>query len=351
MSEINPTRLSIEASSSCQLKCPSCPTNTKEIHPNIGTGYLQLSDFKKLIYNNRHIQQVELSNYGEMFLNPNLLDILQYAHLKGVALTARNGVNLNTVSDEVLEGLVKYKFRSLTCSIDGASEETYKNYRVNGRFTNVLRNISRINQFKEKYNSKYPKLKWQFIVFGHNEHEIEKAKNLADGLQMQFKVKLSWDSKFSPIKNEKYLRKLHSVASRVEYEQRYNSVYMSQICYQLWNQPQINWDGKTLGCTRNFWGDFGGNAFQDGLTNSLNNKKLKYARNMLKGIRDERDDIPCSTCNIYIKRKQNKSWVKDYNIIIDKILQRGFSLSIQYHLPLRVRMIIKKIILGPNYII
>ncbi len=31
---------------------------------------------------------------------------------------------------------------------------------------------------------------------------------------------------------------------------------------------------KVLGCCRNFWGDFGGNAFTDGLVSSLNNEKI-----------------------------------------------------------------------------
>ena len=58
-----------------------------------------------------------------------------------------------------------------------------------------------------------------------------------------------------------------------------------------------------LGCCRNFWGDFGANAFQDGLHEAINSEKMQYARSMLTGKNLEREDIPCTTCDIYIDMK------------------------------------------------
>ena len=62
-----------------------------------------------------------------------------------------------------------------------------------------------------------------------------------------------------------------------------------------------------IGCCRNFWGDFGGNAFTDGLINSINNERITYAREMLCGRKQVRDDIPCSTCEIYIAMRGRSS--------------------------------------------
>jgi MoaA/NifB/PqqE/SkfB family radical SAM enzyme len=64
-------------------------------------------------------------------------------------LTADNGVNLNAAKEDVLEGLVKCNFRRITCSIDGASSETYKVYRVGGNLDKVLENIKKINCYKK----------------------------------------------------------------------------------------------------------------------------------------------------------------------------------------------------------
>jgi MoaA/NifB/PqqE/SkfB family radical SAM enzyme len=311
MPEVKPSRIRLEASSHCQLRCPSCPTTTKAIHPAVGSGHLRLRDFHKLVDTNHWIRLIELSNYGEIFLNPELLDIIKYAHQRRVALTASNGVNFNNVPDEVLEGLVKYEFRGLRCSIDGVSNETYARYRVRGDFGKVIDNIRKLNRFKQEYRSKYPELVWQFIVFGHNEHQIAAARKLANELGMAFTVKLSWDPDSSPIHDEDAVRKEVGAVTRAEYKERHGHDYMEGICHQLWDQPQINWDGRVLGCCRNFWGDFATeNAFRDGLLNSINSEKMEYARGMLLGKNPERADIPCTTCDIYLGMKATRTWLQ-----------------------------------------
>jgi hypothetical protein len=85
---------------------------------------------------------------------------------------------------------------------------------------------------------------------------------------------------------------------------------MQEICHGLWDDPQINWDGKVLGCCRNFWGDFGGNAFTDGLVESLNSERMNYAKEMLLGQQPARSDIPCTTCNIYIDMVREENWLR-----------------------------------------
>jgi MoaA/NifB/PqqE/SkfB family radical SAM enzyme len=179
--EPGPRKIRLEASSFCQLRCPSCPTTTGAINPAVGSGFLRFDNFRALIDDNPSIDHIELSNYGEILLNPHLLKILEYAWSKAVAITFSNGVNLNHAKDELLEGLVKYRVCHITCSIDGATPETYQIYRVRGNFDRVIENIERINQFKRKHSSELPKLTWQFVVFGHNEHEIPAARQMADG--------------------------------------------------------------------------------------------------------------------------------------------------------------------------
>ena len=310
MSKVKPLKIRLEASSFCQLRCPSCPNANNAIHPVVGSGFLRLRDFQRILVESPWVKKIELSNYGEIFLNPDILEIIKFACERNVTLTANNGVNLNNVKDNVLEGLVKYKFRSMTCSIDGASNETYKVYRVKGNFVNVIENIRKINFFKQKAQSEYPLLKWQFVVFGHNEHEISLARKLASELNMKFYLKLSWDSKFSPVRDQEFVRKETGVTSREEFKQKDGVDYMQWICYQLWEEPQINWDGKVLGCCRNFWGDFSGNAFRDGLFKSLNNENIRYARDMLLGKKVARENIPCTTCSIYLGMRADSTWLK-----------------------------------------
>ncbi|MBK9242634.1 MAG: radical SAM protein [Acidobacteria bacterium] len=311
MELVRPSKIRLEVSSHCQLRCPSCPTTTKAIHPVVGSGLLSLDAFTRLLDDNPWLKVIELSNYGEVFLNPDLLPMLRYAHERGVELRVENGANLNYASPDVLEGLVKYGVRAILCSIDGATQQTYAQYRVRGKLDTVLSNIATINRHKRDYQSAVPKLTWQFVAFGHNEHEIPAARAMAADLGMSFEVKLSWDPDFSPVEDKESLRDVAGAASRREFKEERGVDYMESICHQLWDAPQINWDGKVLGCCRNFWGDFGPeNAFRDGLLPGINSEKMSYARQMLQGQQPARADIPCTTCHLYVDMKSDGRWLK-----------------------------------------
>lgn len=311
MSIVKPTKIRIDASSFCQLRCPGCPVHNRTASSAVGKCFLKLSDLEKVIDENPHIRMIELSNYGEMFLNPELVEIMKLARGRGVILSADNGVNLNHAKTGVLEELVRERFRSLTCSIDGASHETYRIYRAGGDFATVIENIRKINVFKGKYVSDYPHLTWQMILFGHNEHEIPAAKRLAGQLGMRFKLKLPWDSRFSPVRDRQSVIKEIGAITREEYKEKHRRSYTWGLCHQLWHHPQINADGEVLGCSCNFWGDFGGNAFRDGLSASLNSEKMAYARQMLLGRKPPRQDIPCATCSMYAEMTSSGRFLRE----------------------------------------
>src|SRR5262249_19048439 len=158
--------------------------------------------------------------------------------------------------------------RSVTVAIDGASEETYAVYRRGGSLTRVLGNIERLNEEKRRYGARVPELGWQFIVFGHNEHELPRARQMAGSLGMRFSLKLHadhWDAGYSPVRDPVTVKAQSglSAVTRDEYRQVHGREYFVP-CGQLWASPQVNWDGKLLGCCDNVWGDFG-NVFERGL--------------------------------------------------------------------------------------
>jgi MoaA/NifB/PqqE/SkfB family radical SAM enzyme len=307
---VRPTTLRVEAASVCQLKCPACPTPQGLIRKQIGGNVLAFANFRRMIDDNPRIVDVELSNWGEIFLNRELPEIMEYAFKRGVTLRADNGVNLNTVSEAMLEALVRYKFRSLRCSIDGATPETYAIYRQGGDFDQVIRNIRRINAYKQRYNSKYPYLTWQFIAFAHNAHELDAAQALAATLGMGFWVKLPWNEEPAAAQvHAERVRKETGAASVHEYREIFGRPYMAdRYCGQLWNRPQVHTDGKVLGCCVNHWGDFG-NAFEDGLDAVLNGERMRYARRMLEGKAEARADIPCTRCGMYADMQRAQTWL------------------------------------------
>lgn len=306
------TGIRIEASTKCQLKCPCC-IQTYSDRGILGEGYLSYTDFKKFVDEYSGFRNIELSSYGEIFLNLDLEKIIEYAFIKKVRLTALTGVNLNFLPESLAEVLVLKQFRAITVSIDGASQEAYSSYRKGGKFNQVIDNIKKINAYKEKYKSKFPKLFWQFILFEHNKHEFLKAKKLASNLKMGFTVKLNYDSQYSPVNDPGIVKNNTDLiaCSRQEYELKTNEIY-SLPCYQLWYAPQVNWNGDLLGCCVNRWVNFG-NIFRQGLKACLRSRNYINTRKIVLGEKNADNLSPCFFCSTYKKIKKMLSKREVFN--------------------------------------
>jgi uncharacterized Fe-S cluster-containing radical SAM superfamily protein len=293
----------LDASTICQLKCRTCYVQSEFIN-FVGRGYLTFANFKRFCENNRHIKKIELANDGEIFLNPDLLHIIKYAFENNITLTADSGVNFNTVSDEVIEALVKYKFKLLRVALDGASPEVYAQYRINGNFNTVIENIKKLNHYKKIYHSKLPTLYWQYVIMSHNEDEVMPAKKLAQELEMIINFKVTWDNGYIPQKREMLSRETGLIfLSKEEIAKNFSQKsIVANHCLTLWTNPQINWDGRLLGCCMVGNMDFGVNVFEIGLAKALNSDNYKYAKEMVQGKvppPKNPQNIPCATCWAY----------------------------------------------------
>jgi len=300
--EGSPKKVRIEASSKCQLKCPACPT-ARGLNRDgvVGSGHLRFEDFALFMERHSHVRHIELSNWGEIFLNPDLAKIVEHAHALGVALSASGGVNFNHASEEALEAMVRCGFEHMDISIDGATNDTYSQYRVGGDLDHVLRNIRRLNRLKADYGSDKPQLTWKFIVFGHNEHELTQARAIAQELGMEFRPALNfaeiWDvAAYAPVRDA--VRVVSDsglpVATYAEYEGHVGMPYL-QPCLQLWDAPQVNWNGELLGCCHNTTESFG-NVFVRGLDACMSNERYRAMQALVAGKGETREDLPCHGC-------------------------------------------------------
>ena len=110
---------------------------------------------------------------------------------------------------------------SIILSIDGASQETYSKYRVGGNFDKVIENIKRLQAYKQKVNSKYPRLIWGMIGFNWNVREIWIARKMAEDLGMEFHIKRNSASKVDQFTSENELIYLkHYEEIEIEREKR-----------------------------------------------------------------------------------------------------------------------------------
>lgn len=318
------SHVSVDICTKCQLRCISCSTSKGIIRNGfVKEGIMSFLSFKHIIDENPQIEEIELSNWGEIFLNKEIIPMLEYAATHEVRLVCGNGANFNNVTDTVLEALVKYKLYYLNLSIDGACNETYSIYRRNGDFEKVISNIRKLNTYKAKYDSAFPKLSWQFIIFGHNEHEINTVKELCKELNMVFNPKMN-HSDFSPVKNLKKIKKETGLdyASRDEYLTKHKDEY-KHPCYQCLYSPQINWNGDVLGCCVNKWKGLG-NILDHPLVKIFNFELYKKMLETLVGKRDVDDTIPCYYCpNFEIVKNNplNEDGLKKYSNYVPAALR------------------------------
>jgi hypothetical protein len=197
-------------------------------------------------------------------------------------------------------------------------------YRVRGDFDRVIAHLRQIDRFKKKYRSPYPALRWQFVAFGHNQHEIGKAREMARELGMDFYLKLSWDdlytTPFSPVTDRSTIERESGlgVADRQAYEARFGRSYIASTCHQLWLRPRINFDGRLLGCSINHWDDFG-NVFAEGLESVLAGEKMRQTKAVLMGLRDAGEHSPCRRCQVYASRRRHNAWITPDDLIVPPV--------------------------------
>lgn len=306
----------------CNFKCPGCPTQTYQ-NENLGRGYLSCKDFEKIITANKNLKQIEIAYAGEAFLNPEIKEILKTAKSHNIALTLNHGSTLNNVDEETCEAIVKYGLRSLVCSIDGTTQDIYQMYRQGGELKKALTAIEKINHYKEKYKSKFPILHWQFIIFDHNKHQLKEAKQLAKKLNMPFKP-------IFPIEQDSTQKDETKDLKTPDYNMEKNyKYYAMMLCPLMWHNPQINWDGKVLGCTANKKYSFG-NILDTSLSEVLNSKEMIDTREALTHLKNDNKNIPCTTCPIYKEMQKNNFKIKSSVIYFNAIRQTVINILINY---------------------
>lgn len=294
-----PVKVRLDASTVCQLRCSDCYMR-KWNNGTLGSGFLKYDDFNELIMKNPQIQEIELSNSGEVFLNPEMERIIDCAQRHGIIFTVHNGNNFNSVDEKVLEKIVSSGiFKNISVSIDGVTQETYEKYRVGGRLDKVLRNVEKLNYYKQKYKTNKPEIIWSFILFEHNEQELPKVKAMAEKYSMGTYFKIDWSGKYKPhdVDMVREITGFDFERKRDEYD--LNASLNNTFCRQMFFSPQINWDGRLLGCCVLFNNDWNVNVFEKGLEYCLNSGSYKDMLMMMLGGSKVDDGVPCKGCRHY----------------------------------------------------
>lgn len=241
-----PFSVSIEPTTSCNLRCPECPSGLREF--TRPTGMLDVSFFEKTI-NQLHACLHSLTFYfqGEPYLNPAFLKMVKIAGDKRIyTITSTNAHYLDEKNavETVKSGLDK-----LIISVDGITQEVYEQYRVGGQLNKVLEGTREILKQKKLLKSTTPHVIWQFVVFKPNEHQVEAVKKLGRELgvnEVKIKTAQVYDfekgSELIP-RTGKYSRYTEKPDGTFEIKNK-----LLNQCWRMWQGCVITWDGKVVPC-------------------------------------------------------------------------------------------------------
>jgi len=262
------------------LKCPLCPTGIN--CPDRKKKFIFFEDYKN-VFNKikKYAFVVNLYNWGEPFLNKDILKIIEYTKKNKVGVLL--STNLNYMTDELIDSIVKLKLDKIVISLDGASQETYGKYRKGGNFNKVLENLKKIIKKKKELNSNYPRIIWQYLISKKNEKEINKAKKIAEELGIKINFLYLRTSQLIRRKREKLNEKIVKEWVSEKFEgapkEASSTINTKGSCVYPSKYLFVNPEGTTSPCCALYdeKTDFG-NLLNNNLKEVWNNEKYVSAR-------------------------------------------------------------------------
>ena len=241
-----PTSISLEPTTSCNLRCPECPSGLRNF--TRPTGKLEDAYFEKIITQLApRLSYLIFYFQGEPYLNPRFLDQVKYASRKKI-YTATS-TNAHYLNDQVAKATVESGLDRLIISIDGSTQETYEQYRIGGQLDKVIGGTKNIVKWKNQLKSKTPHVIFQYLVVKPNEHQLNDVQQLATELGVNavaFKTAQIYDyengSNLIPA-NEKYARYKKGANGKWHIKNK-----LTNHCWKMWHSCVITWDGKVVPC-------------------------------------------------------------------------------------------------------
>jgi MoaA/NifB/PqqE/SkfB family radical SAM enzyme len=171
----------LEITSYCNAACPQCPRNENGIGINQRMPLCHLNrvviDCAFTVDLCRRLRQIFFcGSYGDPIMHPEFLDILRDFRRKNPTLWLYFHTNGGIHDPEYWEEIASIMggYGQIDFGIDGL-EDTLHLYRKNVKYSRVIENA-------RAFICAGGRAQWNFIVFRHNEHQVERAKQLGKDL-------------------------------------------------------------------------------------------------------------------------------------------------------------------------
>jgi MoaA/NifB/PqqE/SkfB family radical SAM enzyme len=247
--QLTPKLLHIELSTFCNAACPMCPRfyeGTDVVRPDLKLTQITLDKFKNYFPVDSIKEFTRIlycGTMGDPLMSKDCFDIFEYVYNLNPncnQVVHTNGGIRNAEFWTNMGKLFKHKNMKLVFSIDGL-EDTNHLYRRNVDWNTLMNNV-------KTFISAGGNATWEFLVFRHNEHQIEEAKKLAydmgfklflpkrafgfdDPINNSLKPRMAFDKngitqyKILPPTQEQY----HISGSRLEFKDRDYNIDVTEL--------------------------------------------------------------------------------------------------------------------------
>lgn len=282
-----PFHLDIGITSHCNLQCPMC---VRTIQIKNGTWKIPIQHldndyFKKAIDEGirEGLYAINLDNFGEPLLNPNIFELIKYAKSMGI-MDIMFHTNATLLSPEKAKSLIDAGLDKLIISFDSPYSEEYEKIRIGAKFEKVIENIKSISTIKKELGLIKPIVRINCIVFPQTS-----PKEIDDTIKL-----------LSPIVDSVGFIDYDSPDGKCEKD--YPKDYCSKfICPQLLTRLTVWEDGMIAPCCMDYERELNlGNIKDTSIKRAWESEKLKCIRK--KHFEGKFFEIPaCRRCDFAVQ--------------------------------------------------
>jgi len=274
-----PNYLLIEPASACNLRCTMCFQIDQSFSNNKNfMGMMDVELFKNIIDQAQKggTKAITLASRGEPTLHPKLGEMLEYC--SGKFFELKLNTHANNLTEKLIHQILKSDMTDLVFSVDAYTKDVYESIRVNGIFENVLKNIQKFKEIREKF---YPNSKCATRISG---------------------VKVNSDLDSQKFKEfwEKYVDHVVLVEMEIRWDTYNNPIEIGGTgpCEYLWERMYIWYDGICNPCDADYKSELAvGSVKNNTISEIWNGEKYNQIRNAHKNGK-RKSCFPCDRCPV-----------------------------------------------------
>lgn len=173
-----PSRLYVECTAACNISChEACCAPETGITRTRRAGMLDFDLFARVIDEaGPSLARVDFFNYGEAFLHKRAVEMCEHIKARYPHVYLYTSTNGLALSEDRARRLVHSGIDEVTFSIDGASHDTYVQYRRRGDFEKAIATLTAMVDEKRRSGRDLPFLNWRYILFRWNDGDEEMAR-------------------------------------------------------------------------------------------------------------------------------------------------------------------------------